>query len=335
MRRGSRRGAITRVSFEDYATEWLDTYAGRTARGIGPRTLAEYRRGLSQWAIPLLGNRPLAEVTPADLRRLVAKLGEGHSAGTVRKYLQPVRAMFATAHEDGEIESNPTATVRVPRPQRSDATEPAQALTEAEWLRLRGEIGASWRPLFDLMYETGLRISEVLGLDWTDFALGTPEVPRVPPMLKVRRQFYRGELDALKTHEARRDLPLSQATAKWARANRTEGAVFASRSGSRLVDRNVRRTLTAAGERAVLDRVTPHSLRHSCASRLLASGRTIRQVAGWLGHTDPSFTLRTYVHLMDAGVGGPLALPRENALATQQTETAANDSRSERVLVAV
>lgn len=46
----------------------------------------------------------------------------------------------------------------------------------------------------------------------------------------------------------------------------------------------------------------PH-LRHTCALLLFAQGRNVKQVQGWLGHADPSFTLRTYVHLMDAGVG--------------------------------
>ena len=49
--------------------------------------------------------------------------------------------------------------------------------------------------------------------------------------------------------------------------------------------------------------VTFHSFRHTCASLLFEEGRNVKQVAEWLGHSDPSFTLRTYVHLLDAGVG--------------------------------
>jgi integrase len=46
-----------------------------------------------------------------------------------------------------------------------------------------------------------------------------------------------------------------------------------------------------------------HSFRHTCASLLFESGKNVKQVAAWLGHADPGFTLRTYVHLMDEGVG--------------------------------
>jgi integrase len=49
--------------------------------------------------------------------------------------------------------------------------------------------------------------------------------------------------------------------------------------------------------------VSFHTFRHTCASLLFEEGRNVKQVAEWLGHADPSFTLRTYVHLMDAGVG--------------------------------
>ena len=49
--------------------------------------------------------------------------------------------------------------------------------------------------------------------------------------------------------------------------------------------------------------VTFHTFRHTCASLLFEAGRDVKQVSVWLGHADPAFTLRTYVHLMDAGIG--------------------------------
>lgn len=74
---------------------------------------------------------------------------------------------------------------------------------------------------------------------------------------------------------------------------------------------------------ALLDWVTLHTFRHTCASRLLSEGRSIRQVAAWLGHTEPSFTLRTYCHLMDDGLGEALV---GNEWATQHPVTAANEA---------
>ncbi len=97
---------------------------------------------------------------------------------------------------------------------------------------------------------------------------------------------------------------------------------------------NVRcRVLNPASERAGLDWVTFHTFRHTCASLLFAEGRNLRQVSGTgLGHADPAFTLRTYVHLMDGGLGAAdfldvavRAAGGDNRVTTQAPATAAND----------
>ena len=69
-----------------------------------------------------------------------------------------------------------------------------------------------------------------------------------------------------------------------------------------------------------------HALRHTCASMLFERGRNVRQVQEWLGHADPSLTLRTYVHLMDEGVGSGLDLDDSegNGWATQALPNPAN-----------
>ncbi len=140
-----------------------------------------------------------------------------------------------------------------------------------------------------------------LGLDWGDVEFGGR------PMLHVRRQFYRGSLRRLKSRAGRRDLPLSAglARAPWAaRPAGADGPVFRTRNGTRYLDRNVRRILDPATVRAGVPWASFHTFRHTCASTLFDGGKNIKQVAEWLGHTDPAFTLRTYVHLMDQGLGG-------------------------------
>jgi len=75
-------------------------------------------------------------------------------------------------------------------------------------------------------------------------------------------------------------------------------------TGRPLSDGNLRRrVLVPAREAAGLEWVGFHTFRHTCASLLIERGRRIEQVSAWLGHSDPAFTLRTDVHLMDDGVG--------------------------------
>jgi integrase len=89
-----------------------------------------------------------------------------------------------------------------------------------------------------------------------------------------------------------------------------------------------RRILVPAAKAADLEWVTCHTLRHTCASLLFEAGRDVKQVSAWLGHADPAFTLRTYVHLMDEGVGDADfmddAVEVGNGWATRHPEKAVN-----------
>lgn len=117
-------------------------------------------------------------------------------------------------------------------------------------------------------------------------------------MVHIRRQWYRGEEVPLKTRNARRDVPVSASLARalWPIcAGRTADVpLFATGTGSRLNYSNLRRrVLTPAAKAAVVEWMTFHSLRHTCASRLLSEGgKNPVQVSKWLGHADAGFTLR-------------------------------------------
>jgi integrase len=132
------------------------------------------------------------------------------------------------------------------------------------------------------------------------------------------------------------------------------GPVFATGNGTHHSDRNVRRVLDRASgheaereARKALEAGRPlpqpkphagvpwvgfHTFRHTCASILFEAGKNIRQVADWLGHADPAFTLRTYVHLIDGGLGDAdfldeavPAAERGKAVAIEDPQTTAKE----------
>jgi integrase len=303
---GDRRPA-RRVGFEDYFRDWIESYAGRTARGFSESTRPEYRRPIQRYAVPKWGGWRLAEVEPADLRELVGEMRRaGATTSAIKKLRAALSAMFATAVEDGLLRSNPVRGVRVPLPGRepvSDQDDP-RALTRAELSIFLAEVPETWRLFFEFLAHTGLRISEAVGLTWARLDLG--EKPRV----RVREQFYKGERRTLKSGNGRRELPLAESmTARLLTHRRDsyrgeERPVFASKTDSELRAENVhRRVLQPARHAAGMPWITFHSFRHTCASLLFAEGRNVKQVQEWLGHADPGFTLRTYVHLMDEGMG--------------------------------
>jgi hypothetical protein len=176
LARGEYR-ARSKVSFAEYAQSWLDGYQGRTSRDIRPETIAEYRRDLDGDAIPYFGRMPLAAIEPRTIKEYAAHIagrgpacrtcsrwadgdpkrrtcktcgGKGRmpgrvSANTVRLAVAPVRALLATAFEDGLIRANPAASVRIAQRVEEEAETGAKALSEEELAALVEATPEEWR----------------------------------------------------------------------------------------------------------------------------------------------------------------------------------------------
>ncbi|MEO6866808.1 MAG: N-terminal phage integrase SAM-like domain-containing protein [Gaiellales bacterium] len=104
----------TRQTFDAYARDWITTYAGRTSRGFRSSTREEYERSLRLHAIPFFGRMRLSDITPPDIKAYITScMVKGLGRHGVKNALCPVKALLATAFEDGLIRGNPAANVRV------------------------------------------------------------------------------------------------------------------------------------------------------------------------------------------------------------------------------
>ena len=300
VRRGEYR-TLSKISFEDYAREWIEQYGGRTKRGVREATRDDYRRTLDQRAIPFFGRMRLAEIEPRDIKRYASSIAsQGKSANTVRLSLAPVKALLATAVEDGLIRSNPSMGVRFVCP-AGDASETkvVKALAEEELQRLLGEVPDESILLVRLLAYTGTRISEALALTWADIDLGRRRI-------KIERRIYRGKVGPTKTSYGRREIRISPEMAQmlWMARRRSAGLaadsalVFSGPNGGALDRSRVFHVVQAAGKRARVPWAGLHSLRHTCATMLFRHGWNAKQVQMFLGHHSPAFTLATYVHLL-------------------------------------
>jgi integrase len=289
---------VSDVRFSDYWPQWIDSYSGRTARGFRENTRAEYRRDLEREAAPYFGRMRLTEIEPQHIKRWLSGLAaRGLAQSTVRSIFAPVRAMLADAAEEGTIRHNPAAGVRIPS--TAKRTEPKRkSLTDDEVERLRAELTSDEdRLLVDFLLVTGLRISEAIALDISNLDFGKCRV-------KVTKRFYRG-FDAPKSSFGRREVPITPDLARrlWPmrkdRPHVTEGdPLFVSPEGARLDYANVyNRVLKPAMRRAGITWGGAHRLRHTTATHLIRQGASANQAQLWLGHHDPGFTARTYVHL--------------------------------------
>jgi integrase len=347
--------ATSKVTFADYAATWIATYQGRTRRGVGPRTLELYRQDLGlndqgeatgKGAVWFFGRTQLSELGPAELKAYGKHLADrGHSRSTVKRGLAPVKALLATAHEDGLIRFNPAAGLRnlAPAKQEQEAAERVKAFTPEELAAVLEKIPAAWLPFFSFLAETGLRIGEAIEVRWCD-------VDRGKLTLNVARQYHRGDVVLPKGRKTRR-IPISKRldAMLWELRKQTKATdaelVFTAERGSRLDQKNLAaRVLKPAcvaagvGEMAKDEKgglrpeswASFHTFRHTCATQLFRTGWNAAQVSRFLGHSDAGFTLRTYVHLLDEDLPEPdvLGSIEASASAERRRENAEPDAHA-------
>jgi integrase len=299
--------SYAKVPFIGYAREWVETYAGRTSRGFREVTRDDYRRRLGldtkgnpagEGAVSFFGRTPLSAITPRDLKRFGESLAaRGLARNTVRLHLAPVKALLATALEEGLIRTNPAAGLRIANRQHEYDEEKVKALTEDELRQLLRALPAGWRLFFEFLAHTGLRIGEAIALRWSDIDLNQRRIT-------IERRFYQGSFAPPKSRFGRRTIPLSPTMARelelrFLMVEDVEELVFSSERGTVLDASNLMsRVLKPAARTAGVPWAGFHTFRHTCATTLFRRGLNAKQVQVWLGHHSPAFTLATYVHLI-------------------------------------
>jgi integrase len=283
--------ATSRESFKRYATRWIDSYSGRTARGISDATRDSYRDAVTRLAIPFFGTAPLDRIDPPLLREFIDHLARrGLAPASVRRAYAPVRALLASAHADGHLRTNPAQGVRVII--RDERRRKPRRLTADETRALLKSMPVEHADLAYFLASTGCRISEALAARWED--IGPDSAGR--PALTIPKA---------KTPSGERTIPLSPLTMRRLTRRRAETAfaadtdpLFPSSTGTSLDVHNYRRTVfRPAAKRAGVEWATPHALRHGLASLLAEHGFSPAQIAAHLGHADGGvLALRTYIH---------------------------------------
>ena len=277
--------------------EVLGEYLAHLAveRGMSENTLAAYRRDLERYAA-FLEARGLAfdEVREADVVAYVEALRTGSdgrsalAASSAGRAVTALRGWHRFALEEGLVAGDPSAEVRPPssakRLPKAISVDRVEALLEAASLG-EGPVPLRDRALLELLYGTGARISEAVGLAVDDLDLTAASVRLFGKGRKERVvPVGRYAVEAVEAYLVRGRPAL-------AAAGRGNAAVFLNTRGNPLSRQSAWAVLQQAAARAGLtEHVSPHSLRHSFATHLLAGGADVRVVQELLGHASVTTT---------------------------------------------
>ena len=278
----------------------IDAYLTHLAveRRLSPNTVESYGRDLSQLAAAAAGSgRPVESLDRRTLEEVVRQMmGEGRSPRSVARAVACFRGFYRFLVVSGRREDNPAADVRAPRawktlPKFLSADEVDRLIGAPDTSAPRG---LRDRALIELLYATGLRVSEMVSLRQQDLNLES------------------GYLTCTGKGRKQRLVPIGDEASAWLRryiresrpallGKRSSPRLFVNaRGGSALTRVGLWKILKEHGKQAGLpSTLSPHVLRHSFATHLLERGADLRAIQMMLGHSDLS-TTQIYTHILDA-----------------------------------
>lgn len=258
-------------------------------RGRSANTVAAYRRDLERWA-ERVGTRAVGTISSADITDHLAKLrAEGLASSSITRALSSIRSFHRFLVAEGIAANDPTGSVLAPgRTQRLPKALTIEQVTALlESTPIDTPTGLRDRALLELLYATGARVSEVVSLAVDDVRpddvadvitlTGKGNKQRIVPL----GSFARDAIDAYLVRG--RPALLSK--------GRGTPSLFLGARGGPLTRQNAFLIIRAAAERAgITQTISPHTLRHSCATHLLRGGADIRVVQEMLGHASVATT---------------------------------------------
>jgi integrase len=304
------------VTVKQLADRYL---SDREALGRGEKTIEEYRRIVTLYIVPHLGEKIVAKLRPAHVSEWIAALSKSGGIvpkdATIGRPLSPKTVRHAFALLNGTMRwavrmqlagRNVCEAVTAPTASPSEA----KALTSDEVRRLLTVAREGrWSSFTTLALTLGARRGELCGLSWSDVDIeaGTVTIRRSLSQTKGRVV-----LKGTKSGKSR-TLPLSRHAIDALRHQRAvqaadrlkaggiygeDAAVFADELGQRVTPKAATAAFARMAEKAKISTTRLHDLRHTAATTLLVNGVDVRTTAGVLGHSTPGVTLSTYAHLV-------------------------------------
>ena len=284
--------------FDEARDDYLDWL--RVERGLAANTTEAYGRDITGFRVHLGTDRSADGVTEEDVRRWLAqRTADGVSPRSQSRGLVSLRGFYRYLLAEGIVEHDPTARIDLPRIGRplpeSISVDEVEALLAAPDTNINR--GLRDRAMFELLYATGLRVSELVNLSIGQLhmeggylrIIGKGDKERLVPLGDEAHRWLEAYLLEARSTFTRSDFSL-----------RADEPVFITRLGRAMTRQGFFKMIRGYAEKAGIEKkISPHTLRHAFATHLLERGADLRSLQLMLGHADIS-TTEIYTHLSRA-----------------------------------
>jgi integrase/recombinase XerD len=266
-------------------------------KGLADNTIISYKRDLNSYLNYLKNVEKIIDLNEVKRAQIIHFLGylkeHGKSAKTLARHIASIRAFHQFLIREKIVGHDPTVHIESPQLERSLpkvlSMEEVETLLESP--KLNSHFGYRDKAMLELLYATGMRVSELIGLNSGDVHLtmgfvrciGKGNKERIIPLGTTAATVVQDYLD--------------KARYKFLSGKQREDALFLNHHGKRLSRQGLWKILKKlVAEAGIQKELTPHTLRHSFATHLLENGADLRAVQEMLGHSDIS-TTQIYTHV--------------------------------------
>lgn len=291
--------------YKDWLADWLSNYIMPSAKD---KTYSRYVDIVDHHLSPKLGDYLLEDLTPLIVQRFITELsqsgnlksGDGLSANSVNSIITVIQGSLRTAHLIGLTDKYEMDKLK--RPRAKERAIECFSISEQKSIEaaVMSDRRQKMKGIVICLY-TGLRIGELLALEWTDidFAKAEMKISKTCHDGKNKSGQFARITDTPKTENSRRIIPLPKqllSILKEMKKGSISPLVIASRSGNPVSVRSYQRSFELLQIRLKIPRKGFHALRHTFATRAIECGMDIKSLSEILGHKNPMVTLNRYVH---------------------------------------
>lgn len=292
------------MKYKDWLKEWLENIVKPTAK---MRTYGRYSELVNGHIVPKIGEYEINDLTPLVLQKLVTELlqsgnlitGKGLSANTVNTVVTILQNSLKSAYTFGKTDEYTAERIKRPKAQEAEVV----SFSKAEQKQIEQAVFTSGKDkLFGIILclYTGLRIGELLALEWSDldFMKGLLKVTKTCHYGKCASGKFERQIDTPKTNTSRREIPIPKQILGALKAirKRSVSKYVIANGESPISVRSYQRSFALLLRKLKIPHKGFHALRHTFATRALECGMDVKTLSEILGHKNASITLNRYVH---------------------------------------